>query len=171
MRNGGFLIIMKRWAVCYLQCLTIISLTILFICEKKLSETRDRADQLLYIEAWPFLASIFLMRVRVIRFYNVNNSVNNFFQRLGVLCEWISFTETGEITVSCSEWNPMEFLIFNPVVAIDFNNNNLFFQRLEGVLRVAPLLSRMSALSPDSEPITIEALMEGGTTVLREQVQ
>ncbi|KAF8365985.1 rbg-2, partial [Pristionchus pacificus] len=43
-------------------------------------------------------------------------------------------------------------------------------QRLEGVLRVAPLLSRMSALSPDSEPITIEALMEGGTTVLREQV-
>ncbi|GMR54091.1 hypothetical protein PMAYCL1PPCAC_24286, partial [Pristionchus mayeri] len=43
-------------------------------------------------------------------------------------------------------------------------------QRLEGILRVAPLLSRLSSLSPDEEKITIEALMEGGTTVLREQV-
>ncbi|GMT00997.1 hypothetical protein PENTCL1PPCAC_23171 [Pristionchus entomophagus] len=43
-------------------------------------------------------------------------------------------------------------------------------QRLEGVLRVAPLLSRLSSLTPDEETMSIERLMEGGTTVLREQV-
>lgn len=43
-------------------------------------------------------------------------------------------------------------------------------QRLEGVLRVAPLLYRLSSLSHDGETMSIETLMEGGTTVLREQV-
>ncbi|GMT28953.1 hypothetical protein PFISCL1PPCAC_20250 [Pristionchus fissidentatus] len=43
-------------------------------------------------------------------------------------------------------------------------------QRLEGILRVAPLLSRLSALSSEGEKMSIETLMEGGTTVMREQI-